>query len=58
MLVSCGGIQIGAVLGAIEATLGVPVVSSNQAVVWECLRRLGITDRPTGFGRLLAGAYG
>jgi maleate cis-trans isomerase len=30
-------------------------VSSNQASLWACLRVLGVTDRITGFGRLLAG---
>jgi len=30
----------------IEATLGKPVVNSNQAVLWGCLRRLGAALAP------------
>ncbi len=57
LLISCAGIQIGSVLGRIEAEFGRPVIASNQAVVWKCLRMLGIEARPTGFGGLLAGDF-
>lgn len=57
LLISCAGIQIGPVLGEIEKEFGRPVIASNQAVVWHCLRRLGIADRPRGYGALLAGAF-
>ena len=57
LLISCAGIQIGAVLGEIERIFDRPVVASNQAVVWHCLRQLGIEDRPQGFGDLLAGRF-
>ena len=30
----------------IERTLGKPVVNSNQAVLWGCVRRLRATTRP------------
>ena len=57
LLVSCAGIKIAPVLQAIEDRIGVPVVSSNQAVVWNCLRILKLPDRPQGFGALLAGKF-
>lgn len=57
LLISCAGIQIAAVLGTIEEAFGRPVIASNQALVWHCLRLLGLPDRPAGFGRLLAGAF-
>jgi len=40
------------VIEAIEADFGLPVVSSNQVVMWTALRKLGIADKPHGFGRL------
>jgi maleate isomerase len=42
-----------AVLDALERALGVPVVSSKQAMVWAALRRANINDRIEGYGRLL-----
>lgn len=57
LLISCAGIQISPVLGRIEAGFGRPVIASNQALVWHCLRLLGIEQRLEGFGRLLAGHF-
>lgn len=57
LLISCAGIRTAPVLDAIEARIGIPVITSNQAVVWHCLRKLGLADRPQGFGALLAGRY-
>ena len=41
------------VIEDIEAAIGKPVVFSNQANFWHCLRLAGIEDRIEGFGRLL-----
>jgi maleate isomerase len=57
LLISCAGIQVADVLADIEAAFGRPVVASNQALLWACLRRLGIAERPRGFGALLEGAF-
>jgi maleate cis-trans isomerase len=40
------------IIPLLEADLGLPVVSSNTAVLWSVLRRLGITPLPGG-GRLM-----
>jgi len=40
------------IIPVLEADLGLPVVSSNTAVLWSVLRRLGVTPLPGG-GRLL-----
>jgi maleate isomerase len=53
-LVSCTAIRSAEVIGEIEQAVGRPVITSNQALVWYCLRQGGIPDRVTGFGRLLA----
>jgi maleate isomerase len=37
----------------IERELGVGVMTSHQAITWACLRRAGVTDKITGYGRLL-----
>jgi maleate isomerase len=57
LLISCAGIQIAEVLGAIEDDFGRPVIASNQALVWHCLRLLGLPDRPAGYGALLRGSF-
>ena len=42
----------------IEQRLGKPVVNSNQAVLWACVKRLrpklGAVNLPAGLGRLVA----
>ncbi len=57
LLISCAGIQLAPVLGRIEEEFGRPVIASNQALVWRCLRLLGLTDHPSGYGALLEGAF-
>jgi len=42
-------------IDVLEADLGRPVVTSNQAGMWEALRLLGVTAPIAGYGRLLAG---
>ena len=53
MFVSCGALRALPVIERIEAAIGRPVVFSNQANFWHCLRLAGIDDRIEGFGRLL-----
>ena len=43
--------------GQLEAALGKPVISANQATLWDVLRLAGSDLKPSGFGRLLAGAF-
>lgn len=40
-------------LDQLEAELGKPVISSQQAFLWHLLRMVGVEDRPYGFGSLL-----
>ena len=42
-----------AVVETLEQELGVPVVSSMQAMAWQSLRLAGVDDKIPGFGRLL-----
>jgi maleate isomerase len=41
------------VVDEIERQLGKPVICSNQAILWDCLRLAGIDDRLEGLGDLL-----
>ena len=53
VLLSCGALRSIDVVDAIEQSLGKPVICSNQAMLWDCLRQAGIDDRLSGLGRLL-----
>lgn len=53
VLISCGALRTIEVVDVIEQTLGKPVVCSNQAMLWQCLRLAGIDDRLPGLGTLL-----
>jgi maleate isomerase len=37
----------------LERELGINVMTAQQAIVWDALRRCGVNDRIEGFGRLL-----
>jgi maleate isomerase len=50
--VSCANISVFSVIAELEAALGRPVVTSNQAVVWDCLVQLGCGNQGGGPGRL------
>ena len=52
LFVSCTGIRVSPVLVALEETLGIPVVTSNQAQAWDCLRMSGYDAPLAGRGRL------
>ncbi|QAX30630.1 ectoine utilization protein EutA [Leisingera sp. NJS204] len=52
LFLSCTALRAAVCIERIEDHLGKPVVSSNQAMVWRCLRLAGITDPVPGYGRL------
>ncbi len=53
-LISCTTVRSADVIEELERELGRPVVTSNTAAAWHCLRTLGIADRVSGFGGLLS----
>ena len=53
LFISCTALRASPVIGRLEEALGVPVVSSNQALAWDCLRLAGCDAAVPGFGRLL-----
>lgn len=52
LFLSCGALRSTEIIGRLEAELGKPVIGSNQASMWNCLRLAGIKDQTDGFGRL------
>ncbi len=52
IFISCGGLRTVEAIDAIERATGKPVIASNQAMFWHCLRLAGIDDRVPGYGRL------
>ena len=53
VFVSCTSLYVTPAIAECEAALGKPVLASNQAMAWHCLRLAGVNDRVAGFGRLL-----
>lgn len=53
MVISCGALRTIEVVDEIERRLGKPVLCSNQAMLWDCLRLAGVDDRIAGLGSLL-----
>jgi maleate isomerase len=54
IFLSCGGIRSLEVVEEIEQATGKPVITSNQAQFWSCLRRAGISDQIKGFGKIFS----
>ena len=52
IFLSCGGIRSLDVVEEIENLIKKPVITSNQAQMWSCLRRAGIRDQISGFGKI------
>ena len=52
ILISCGALRTLDVIEEIEQSTGKPVVTSNQSMMWNCLRMSGIEDRLDGYGIL------
>lgn len=53
IFISCANLATLDVIEEIERALGKPVISSNTACFWACLRTLGVNCAIEGYGRLL-----
>jgi maleate isomerase len=53
ILISCGNLRSFEAIEPLETDMGLPVVTSNQAGLWQAMRMAGIKDRLTSLGRLL-----
>jgi maleate isomerase len=52
LFISCTALRATGTIAALEAELGKPVVTSNQAMIWHALRLAGVSDARPGPGRL------
>ena len=53
LFISCTNFRTIEIIDDLESDLGVPVITSNQASMWAALRKLGIKEHYTMFGKLL-----
>jgi maleate isomerase len=53
ILISCGNLRSFEAIEALEKDTGLPVVTSNQAGLWQALRIVGIHEQLPNLGRLL-----
>ncbi len=56
LFISCTGLRTAPVIAALEAAIGKPVLTSNQALAWHSLRLGNVADRVLGKGRLFEAA--
>ena len=54
VFISCTNLPSLDLIDRLEDALGKPIVTSNQATFWRCLRAMGSRFQVKGFGRLLA----
>ncbi|HTN95976.1 MAG TPA: Asp/Glu racemase [Nordella sp.] len=54
LFISCTGLRTSSVIQRLEDEVRLPVVTSNQALAWHCLRIAGNTHKVAGHGRLFA----
>ena len=52
LFVSCTALKIVDVLDRVESSQNTVVISSNQAIIWDCLRSVGIDSKIKGYGKL------
>ena len=52
VFVACTSIRLAESVESLEGEIGKPVLSSNHATAWHCLRLAGYGDEVPGFGKL------
>lgn len=54
VVLSCTDMRSVEVIADLEASLGKPVITSNQAMMFAAMRRVGLNTPPQGYGQLFA----
>ena len=54
VFISCTALRAVEVLDQIEKQISKYVISSNQAMIWDCLRSVNINNRISGYGKLFS----
>ena len=52
VFISCTALRTVEVLDQIEKRISKYVISSNQAIIWDCLRSVNINNSISGYGKL------
>ncbi len=52
LFISCSGLNVLDIIDLLETDLNMPVVTSNQASLWACLRHSGVGTRIPELGEL------
>ena len=52
LFVSCTALKIVEILDDVEKEFNTTIISSNQAIIWDCLRLLNMKDKVRGYGKL------
>ncbi len=52
LFISCTALPVLNIIGRLEKELNKPVLSSNQALIWDTLEEIGYNDDIRGFGKL------
>jgi maleate cis-trans isomerase len=55
LFISCTALHTFGLIEKLEKDLKKPVITSNQATIWNVLRLAGIKDKINGYGQLLSG---
>ena len=55
IVLSCTDMRAAEAIDAIEQKMGKPVVTSNQAMMFQTLQKLNLPEAPSGFGQLMNG---
>ena len=54
IFISCTGLHTFEIIDSLEQDLQKPVITSNQATIWNLLRLSGVRDHIEGYGQLLS----
>ena len=52
LFVSCTALKIVDILDEVEKKFNTTVISSNQAIIWDCLKLLDMNVKISGYGKL------
>ena len=52
LFISCTALPALSILDKLEKKLGIPVLSSNQTLIWDTLKNIGVKNKLHGFGKL------
>ena len=58
VFVSCTSLRVAEIAAEVEAASGKPLLSSNLAMAWHCLRLAGVEDAVPGLGTLFERGLG